>query len=180
MTTLEEDLLALRLRTIASLFAQLPAEAEYIAMQVNGDVIESAEYASETGDSVQPYPDGVTFRMLNAVFGHAHEGLRALAVPYDDLPKRVASSLLDSSVYADGYPVVLRRPEESYDRPLKFKPARENGDKSYTAVLQGGLSKTKEVWAPTVGAARKKVQATLPLHGRVVQIHRTPADAPRT
>lgn len=181
MTTFLEDLLALRQRAIADLFTMVPAEVEFIGVQLDGDPIEDAECTDVDGTQLYVYPEDDAFTLLNTAFGLRHDGLRAFAVPYPEIPERVRGNLHAMSAYRDGITVVLRRPTPTRTRPLKFKPARENGDKSYTAVIYGGLRATQEVWAPNISAARKKVQSKLLTHARIAQIHRTPAvTAPRT
>lgn len=180
MTTLTEDLHALRLRAITELFTQLPAAVTYLAVQIDGDPIESAEYSDDSGKVLYPYPEPWVLAPLNALFGHRHEGLSTFAVPYSDIPDPVKTALLSMSAYREGLALVLRRPVTD-NKAAKFTPARENGEKSYTAVIQGGLAKTQEVWAQNAGAARRKVSAKLIRHARIVQIRRTPAGgAPRT
>lgn len=180
MTTFVEDLRALRQRAIAELFAQVPDDVEYIGLQIDGDPIEDAEFTDAAGKHLFPYPDADAYAPLNTAFGLRHDGLQALAVPYSEIPEHVRSSLHSMSMYREGYTVVLRRPAPEQRRP-KFKPARENGDKSYTVLIQGGLSSRKEVWAPDSAAARRKAKITLPKLARIAGVVRTPRDAePRT
>lgn len=174
MTTFAEDLRALRQRGIAELFALVPDDVEYIGVQIDGDRIEDAEFADAAGNLLFPYPDADAYAPLNTAFGLRHDGLQALAVPYSEIPERVRSSLHSMSMYREGYSVVLRRPATEGKRQ-KFKPTRENGDKSYTVLIQGGISSGKEVWAPDSAAARRKAKITLPKFARITGVVRTPA-----
>ncbi|SDH53965.1 hypothetical protein [Microbacterium sp. 77mftsu3.1] len=54
-------------------------------------------------------------------------------------------------------------------------PARADGTKSYTVAMQGGITKTRTVWAKDQAAARAKVKASLPRLARITDITRTPA-----
>lgn len=113
MTSFNEELLALRLRAIVDLFAQLPADVEFIGVQVDGDKIVDAEFADASGKALFPYPDEGTLSPLNTAFGLHHEGLRAFAVAYPDIPRPVRITLLSMSGYRAGYPLVFRRPRPS-------------------------------------------------------------------
>lgn len=182
MTTFAEDLHALRQRAIAELFAQVSDDVEYIGVQVDGDHIEDAEFTDAEGKPLYLYPELDAYTSLNAAFGLRHDGLRALAVPYPEIPERVRSSLHAMSMYREGFTVVLRRPVCERKRPRpKLKPARENGDKSYTVFIEGVFKAQREVWAPDNAAARRKARAMLPKPVRITGVVRTPVDVePRT
>lgn len=173
MTSFSDDLQAVRVRAISELFAQLPTNVEYIGVQVDGEPIESACFADKVGAELFPYPMSSVFAPMNAVFGLRHEGLAEFAVPFEETPERVRVSLHSASGYLEGFPLTLRRPTVASPARPKYKPAREDGFKSWTVAIQGGLTPTKEVFAPSAAAARRAVAITLPKFARIIGITRT-------
>ena len=175
MTVFEEAITTARRAAIAHLFSALPDNVEYIGLDADGDVIEGGQYVTAAGTQVWPYPEEGAYGPLNDAFGVRHQALAGYEEAGRALPPKVRTQLHALPQYRYGKLYILRRPlPEGVKRP-KYKPAREDGMKSWTVSMQGGLTPTREVWASSAAAARRAAGVTLPRLARITGVVRTPA-----
>ena len=111
MTDFDAALADIRARAVHHLFDQLPADVEYVSVEVDRGDLTPGEYTDAEGKTLNPEVDpAIVFGPLIEVSGPYLHAVHLLAEPTGDLPTRVRDTHFLMAGYRPGLTFVLRRP----------------------------------------------------------------------
>lgn len=111
MTAFDTALAEIRAEAVRLLFEQLPAEVEYVSVEVDQGCLTVGEYTDADGASLHPDVDSqAALGPLSEVSGPYLHAVHKLAEPTSELPARVRDTHFLMAGYREGLTFVLRRP----------------------------------------------------------------------